>query len=69
MVNTKTIDVFCPSCDGRIRFGVRPRLFDIVCCPECEEVFEVVRLSPVVLQRATDSAPGEDELEDIEEWW
>lgn len=68
-VKAKAITAFCPACDTRIRFGERPRLFDIVNCPECEEFFEVVGLSPIELQWADDSSFGDEELEDGDDWW
>jgi lysine biosynthesis protein LysW len=68
-VKTKVITAFCPTCDTRIRFSERPRLFDIVSCPECEEFFEVVRLSPIELQWADESSLGDEELEDGDDWW
>ena len=40
---------FCRACQSRIQFSERPDLYDIVSCPECEETFEVVNLSPIRL--------------------
>lgn len=68
-VKTKAITAFCPACDTRIRFGERPRLSDIVSCPECEEFFEVVGLSPIELQWADESSFGEEEFEDGVDGW
>jgi lysine biosynthesis protein LysW len=44
-----TLNAICPSCDFHIRFYERPKLRDVIVCPECEESFEVVRLSPLRL--------------------
>jgi lysine biosynthesis protein LysW len=67
-VKTKVITAFCPTCDTRIRFSERPRLFDIVSCPECEEFFEVVRLSPIELQWAYDNSFVDEEIKDADDW-
>lgn len=50
-----TIVTLCPVCDMRIHITERPRRFDIVSCPECEAIFEIVGLSPIELQWADDS--------------
>ncbi len=68
-VKAKAITAFCPACDARIHFSERPRLFDIVSCPECEEFFEVVRLSPIELQWADESSFEDEELEDEDDRW
>jgi len=52
----KPIIAICPGCDTRIRFDERPRLNEIVTCPECEGSFEVVRLRPLELDWAYDAA-------------
>lgn len=58
--NVKTLSAFCPSCDTRIRFDERPKLFDIVTCPECEEEVEVVGLSPIRLDWPSDFVDEDD---------
>lgn len=68
-VKTKAITAFCPACDTRIRFSERPRLYDIVSCPECEEFFEVIRLSPIELQWADDSSFEDEYFEDGDDSW
>ncbi|HET6446856.1 MAG TPA: hypothetical protein VFI27_19995 [candidate division Zixibacteria bacterium] len=45
---------FCRVCHSRIRFDAHPDLFDIVTCPECDEAFEVVGLSPIQLDWPSD---------------
>lgn len=45
-----TLSATCPSCDFHIRFYDRPKLRDIIVCPECEESFEVAHLSPLRLE-------------------
>jgi lysine biosynthesis protein LysW len=66
---TKAIAAFCPACDTRIRFGEQPRLNDIFDCPECEELFEVVGVSPIVLQWTDDSSLEEDEFKEAVTRW
>jgi lysine biosynthesis protein LysW len=44
----------CGACHSRIRFDERPELYDIVNCPECDEAFEVIRLSPIKLDWPSD---------------
>jgi len=53
-LRTKPVTTFCRNCHSRIRFDKRPELFDIVVCPECEEEFEVVDLSPIQLDWPSD---------------
>lgn len=65
--DAKTFVAFCPACDTRIRFDEKPELYDIVTCPECEGVFEVVGLSPIQLDWLSDFA-GDDEWSDEDEW-
>ena len=57
---TKMISTNCPACDTRIRFDEQPELFDVVNCPECEDEFEVIRLSPIRLDW---SSANVDEVE------
>ena len=68
-VKVKAITAFCLYCDARIFLVERPQLYDIVSCPECEEFFEVVGLSPIELQWADDSSIGDEELEDGDDSW
>ena len=48
-MKSSTLTSFCRSCRSRILFTERPEMYDIVICPECEEEFEVVGLSPIKL--------------------
>ena len=57
---SKIVMATCRACHTRIRFYNRPNLFDIITCPECEEDFEVIGVSPVVLDWPSD-AIDEDE--------
>jgi lysine biosynthesis protein LysW len=57
---TKITTVYCRACHARIPFEEQPELFDIVVCPECEEEFEVVDLSPLQLDWPSDLL-GDDE--------
>ena len=64
----KTITVFCPACGTRIRFTERPRVYDVVNCPECEEAFEVVGLTPLQLEWVADYDDDVEWLDDDDEW-
>lgn len=68
-VKGKTITAFCPDCDTRIRFRERPQLYDIVNCPECEEYFEVVGLSPIELQWADENNLDDERFEEDDDKW
>jgi len=61
-MKTNTLTVFCRTCNSRIRFDKRPELYDIVTCPECDETFEVISLSPIRLDWPSDF--GDDEWSD-----
>ena len=54
-MRTNTMTAYCRACHSRIRFGERPEMFDIVSCPECDEEFAVVGLSPIQLDWLSDS--------------
>lgn len=53
-MKTNVLSTFCRACHSRIRFFERPELYDIVTCPECDEVFEVISLSPIRLDWPSD---------------
>lgn len=38
----------CPSCDTSIRLSGKLHIGQLVTCPECGDVLEVIQLSPVV---------------------
>lgn len=60
-MKTNTLMAYCRACHSRIRFNERPELYDIVVCSECDEEFEVIRLSPIQLDWASD-------FDDDDEW-
>jgi len=64
----KAITAFCPACGTRIRFAERPKVYDIVDCPECEESFEVVGLTPLQLEWMADYDDEDEWLDDDDEW-
>lgn len=66
--NPKGITVFCPTCDTRIRLEDRPQLYDIISCPECEEEYEVIGLSPLKLEWIPGGDFDEEEWADEEDW-
>jgi lysine biosynthesis protein LysW len=51
---------YCPDCDFRIRFHKPPQKGQLVKCPECGVISEVVSTNPVEL----DWAENEDTLVD-----
>ena len=55
-----TMTAYCRACHSRIRLVERPELFDIVSCPECDEEFEVVGLSPIRLDWPSDFDDDDD---------
>jgi lysine biosynthesis protein LysW len=50
----------CPACDTRIRLKTTSRLGQFVTCPECENMLEIINLSPVKFDWAFDE-PFEEE--------
>lgn len=61
-LTTNSIGI-CPSCDTRVRFDKPPKMGQFVTCPECENMLEVVRLSPLKLDWAF-----EEPFEDYDEY-
>jgi lysine biosynthesis protein LysW len=53
-MKANTLTAYCRACHSRIRFTERPELYDIVTCPECDESFEVINLSPIRLDWPSD---------------
>ena len=49
---TRTIVEYCPNCDTAIRFKKRPFRGQIITCPECSDVLEVVSETPLELDWA-----------------
>lgn len=39
----------CPSCQGIIELDRRYKLMELICCPHCRQVLEVVGVFPQVL--------------------
>lgn len=60
---TKPTVGICPACDTRVRFEKAPKMGQFVTCPECENMLEVVRLSPIKLDWAF-----EEPFEDYDEY-
>lgn len=50
-VNSK-IAAYCPGCDTQIRFKRQPHRGQLITCPECEDMLEVVQTSPITLEWA-----------------
>ena len=68
-VNANAITASCPDCLVQIRFRKAPELEDLVTCPECEALLEVVQLKPLRLDWAysdefEETYEGEDGWED-----
>jgi lysine biosynthesis protein LysW len=53
-MKTSTLTAYCRTCHSRIRFNERPELYDLVTCPECDEVLEIINLSPIRLDWPSD---------------
>ncbi|MGD2077667.1 MAG: lysine biosynthesis protein LysW [Chloroflexota bacterium] len=66
-MKTSTLVAYCRACQARIRFDQRPELYDIVTCPECDEAFEVISLSPVRLDWPFDYADDDEWSDDFDE--
>ncbi len=64
---TKNLTTLCPNCDEEIRFRQQPKLHDAVTCHHCEDVFEVIRVSPIVVDWPEENSDDYDYEED-EEW-
>ncbi len=50
----------CPECHAQIRFRKQPELGDLVTCPECSTMAEVIRETPIKLSWAFDEPVGGD---------
>lgn len=68
-VNTKSnaMTTYCRACHSRIRFSERPELYDIVVCPECDEEFEVIRVSPIQIDWLSDFEEEDGWFGDVDE--
>lgn len=56
----------CPSCDTNIRFRSKLYVGQMVTCPECGDMLEVVRLNPIKLDWAFEEPFDADADEDDE---
>lgn len=63
---TKNLTTLCPSCEEEIRFRQQPKLHDTITCHHCDDVFEVIRISPIVLDWPEEDF--DDDYEEDEEW-
>lgn len=52
--NSKTLTARCPECDSRIYFERRPDAGEILPCPECETLLEVISATPLRLDWASE---------------
>ncbi|MCL4868954.1 MAG: hypothetical protein KJ063_08305 [Anaerolineae bacterium] len=50
----------CPECHAQIRFQKQPELGDLITCPECSTMAEVIRETPIKLSWAFDEPVGGD---------
>lgn len=46
------IAAYCPGCDTQIRFKRHPHKGQLIACPECEDMLEVIHTSPIKLEWA-----------------
>jgi predicted RNA-binding Zn-ribbon protein involved in translation (DUF1610 family) len=65
-MNTKAKVAYCLACHSRIRFTERVEVYDYVTCPECDEGFEVISVSPIVLDWPTEFGDDDDDWQDID---
>ena len=59
-MRSKTLLAYCLACRSSIRFSERPELYDYVSCPECDEGFEIIGLTPIQLDWPSEF--GDDDL-------
>ncbi len=57
--NSKPLTARCPECDSRIYFERRPDTGEMISCPECDTLLEVISVSPLRLDWAADEPVGE----------
>lgn len=55
--------VTCPSCDTSIRLSGKLHIGQLVTCPECGDVLEVIQVSPIVKLDWAFEEPFDDEEE------
>ena len=56
--NSKPLTARCPECDSRIYFERRPDAGEMLSCPECDTFLEVISVSPLRLDWASDEPVG-----------
>jgi lysine biosynthesis protein LysW len=54
MIIAKPENALCPACGTRIRFHQVPSNGDLLRCPECEMLLEVINRAPVELDWAAE---------------
>lgn len=64
--NSKNRVARCPSCSTRINLRDDAEVWDLVTCPECNSLLEIVDLRPPTLDYTSDSP--EDIDWDDEDW-
>ncbi len=57
----------CPSCDTSIRLSGKLHIGQLVTCPECGDVLEVIQLSPTVKLDWAFEEPFDDDEDDYED--
>ena len=58
----------CPGCSAWVTLRDAIEEWDVVNCPECNTLLEVVSLRPPTLDLASDSLAEDDWEEDEEDW-
>jgi lysine biosynthesis protein LysW len=81
--NSKPLTARCPECDSRIYFERRPDTGEMISCPECDTLLEVISVAPLRLDWASEEPVGaqtnwdddffgrdtdEDEIEDEDDF-
>ena len=56
--NSKPLTARCPECDSRIYFERRPDVGEMISCPECDTLLEVISVAPLRLDWASDEPVG-----------
>ena len=57
--NSKPLTARCPECDSRIYFERRPDIGEMISCPECDTLLEVISVAPLRLDWASEEPVGE----------
>lgn len=56
--SNKPLTARCPECDSRIYFDRRPDAGEVIACPECDTLLEVISVSPLRLDWASEEPVG-----------